>query len=38
MKAIEIEQKKIKENVGSQDQIATAVGGLNSIKFSKKKI
>ena len=33
---IYIEQKMIKENVGSQDQIAAAYGGLNHIKFSKK--
>lgn len=38
LKAIEIEQKKIKETVGSQDQIACSVGGLNLIKFTKKKI
>ena len=31
--AIHIEQDLIKENVGSQDQIATAYGGLNKIKF-----
>lgn len=33
--AIFIEQKMIKENVGSQDQIATAFGGMNLIKFKK---
>jgi D-glycero-alpha-D-manno-heptose-7-phosphate kinase len=31
--AIHIEQNIIKENVGSQDQIATACGGFNIIKF-----
>ena len=33
-----IEQKKIKEFVGSQDQIHTSVGGLNKISFDKKEI
>ncbi|MBL7087119.1 MAG: kinase [Candidatus Cloacimonetes bacterium] len=33
--AIHIEQNLIKENVGSQDQIAAAFGGLNKIKFNK---
>jgi len=33
--AIYIEQKKLKENVGSQDQIATAFGGFNKISFKK---
>lgn len=33
--SIYIEQKLIKETVGSQDQIATAYGGLNHISFSK---
>ncbi len=37
MKAINIEQKIIKENVGSQDQTAVAFGGLNEIFFSKEK-
>ena len=32
-----IEQKKIKEFVGSQDQIHTSVGGLNKISFSKNE-
>ena len=32
-KAIYIEQKKIIENVGSQDQIAAAFGGFNKINF-----
>ncbi len=31
--AIHVEQGMIKENVGSQDQIATAIGGFNSITF-----
>jgi D-glycero-alpha-D-manno-heptose-7-phosphate kinase len=31
--AIHIEQNKIKENVGSQDQTAAAFGGLNLIEF-----
>lgn len=31
--AIKIEQKILKENVGSQDQIATAFGGFNKIEF-----
>tara|TARA_B100000029_G_C17568270_1_gene955760 strand:+ start:395 stop:1387 length:993 start_codon:yes stop_codon:yes gene_type:complete len=30
-----IEQNLVKETVGSQDQIATAYGGLNHIKFNK---
>ena len=37
MKAIDIEQKIIKENVGSQDQTAVAFGGLNEIFLVKKK-
>lgn len=32
--AIHIEQDKIKENVGSQDQVAVSLGGLNKIYFS----
>ena len=32
--AIYVEQEMIKENVGCQDQIAAAVGGLNKIEFS----
>ena len=36
--AIHIEQNKIKEFVGSQDQILTAIGGLNKINFYKNKI
>jgi D-glycero-alpha-D-manno-heptose-7-phosphate kinase len=31
--AIDLEQNWIKDNVGSQDQVATAVGGLNVIHF-----
>lgn len=31
--AIEVEQKVLRENVGWQDQIATAFGGLNAIEF-----
>ncbi len=34
MEAIYIEQEMIKENVGSQDQVAVAFGGLNKIIFS----
>lgn len=37
-KAIEIEQKKLRENVGSQDQVATTIGGLNHIRFHKNNI
>ncbi len=33
--AIHIEQNLMKENVGSQDQVAAAVGGLNVIEFDK---
>jgi D-glycero-alpha-D-manno-heptose-7-phosphate kinase len=33
--AIHIEQDLIKENVGSQDQVSAAFGGLNKINFSK---
>ena len=33
--AIHIEQNVISENVGSQDQIATALGGFNHIQFNK---
>lgn len=32
-KAIELEQVYLKESVGSQDQVATAYGGLNVIRF-----
>lgn len=34
-KAIHLEQNILKENVGSQDQVATAFGGLNVIHFHK---
>ena len=34
LKAIELEQQVLKENVGSQDQVAAAYGGLNLIRFS----
>lgn len=33
LKAIDIEQDMIQENVGSQDQVATAFGGFNRIDF-----
>jgi D-glycero-alpha-D-manno-heptose-7-phosphate kinase len=33
--AIHVEQNMIKENVGSQDQIAAAFGGLNKIEFRR---
>jgi len=33
LEAINIEQNMIKENVGSQDQVAVAFGGLNKITF-----
>jgi D-glycero-alpha-D-manno-heptose-7-phosphate kinase len=33
--AIHIEQNMIRENVGSQDQVASAVGGLNKVEFDK---
>ena len=36
-KAIIFEQKIMKEIVGSQDQLATAVGGFNKITFKKKQ-
>ncbi|MDB4805258.1 kinase [bacterium] len=35
--AIHIEQNLMKENVGSQDQVAAAVGGLNVIEFEKNE-
>ena len=34
LKAIHIEQDIIEENVGSQDQVAAAFGGLNLVRFS----
>ena len=33
LKALELEQNILKENVGSQDQVAAAYGGLNFIRF-----
>ena len=36
LNAIDIEQNKIKENVGSQDQVAAAFGGFNTIEFNAK--
>ena len=38
MQAIHVEQNLIKENVGSQDQIAAAVGGFNRVIFSPKGV
>jgi len=35
--AIHVEQNIIKENVGSQDQIASAYGGFNLVEFGGKK-
>ena len=37
-KSLYIEQNLIRENVGSQDQVAASFGGLNKISFSKNKI
>ena len=34
LEAIHVEQNLLKENVGSQDQVAAAFGGLNKIEFS----
>jgi D-glycero-alpha-D-manno-heptose-7-phosphate kinase len=36
--SIHIEQKLLKENVGSQDQTAAAYGGLNKIEFNRDDI
>ena len=36
LEAIHIEQERIKENVGSQDQAAAAFGGFNKIEFGGK--
>jgi len=33
LRAIELEQDWLKDNVGSQDQVAVAVGGMNVIRF-----
>ncbi len=38
MDAIHIEQNLIKENVGSQDQLSTTIGGFNHITFNKNNI
>lgn len=38
MDAIELEQKILKENVGSQDQFTCTFGGLNTIKFNHNSI
>lgn len=38
MEAIHIEQNMIKEAVGSQDQVASAFGGLNKISFGSQNI
>ena len=35
LKAIELERDKMGDNVGSQDQVAVAYGGLNVIQFKK---
>jgi D-glycero-alpha-D-manno-heptose-7-phosphate kinase len=34
-RAIDLEQNKLKENVGCQDQVASAYGGLNVINFER---
>lgn len=33
LRSIELEQERLKESVGSQDQVATAVGGMNLVRF-----
>ena len=38
MDAIELEQKILKENIGSQDQFTCSFGGLNIIKFNHNSI
>ncbi len=38
LKAIHVEQNLIQENVGSQDQVASAVGGFNSIVFDHEGV
>ena len=35
LQAIKIEQEFLKESVGSQDQIASSFGGINTISFNK---
>ncbi len=35
--AIHVEQNVLKENVGTQDQVAAACGGFNKIEFSKER-
>jgi D-glycero-alpha-D-manno-heptose-7-phosphate kinase len=35
LKALELEQQVLKENVGSQDQVAAAYGGLNIVHFHR---
>ena len=35
LKAIELEQNRLKENVGCQDQMAVSYGGMNVIRFGK---
>ena len=37
LESIHIEQNRIKENVGSQDQITAAFGGLNKIEFGAQE-
>lgn len=37
-KALNLEQNILKENIGSQDQYSCAIGGLNILNFSKKKV
>lgn len=37
LEAIQVEQERIRENVGSQDQVVAAFGGLNKIEFGGKK-
>ena len=38
IKAIELEQKVLRENVGSQDQIAASYGGFNVIRFNENGV
>lgn len=37
LEAVEIEQNRMKENVGSQDQVISAFGGFNRIEFQGQK-